>query len=82
MCFVLHCKLTINRRYNMNNYTESWIANLDGDMLDFLAGHLTHGKTYEVLEDYNGSVYSDQCHVVLNDNGGDDRIPPFMVHPS
>lgn len=53
----------------MNNYTESWIANLDGDMLDCLAGHLTHGKTYEVLEDYNGSVYSDQCHVVLNDNG-------------
>jgi len=53
----------------MNNYTESWIANLDGDMLDCLAGHLTHGKTYEVLEDYNGSVYSDRCHVVLNDNG-------------
>jgi len=60
---------TLGIPHSEPHYTESWVVNLEDDMLGCLAGHLTHGKTYEVLEDYNGSVYSEHRHVVLNDSG-------------
>jgi len=44
-------------------YTESWVANLEGDMLDCLSGILTHGKIYDVTVDEYDK------YVVLNDRG-------------